>query len=324
VSAERPTYTRLGRSLASRSHSPSPLSEWQREEQVISTRIKFTTAVGLAVLLTMAAVSPANADDPNDVSAVDVQVALAGVEGGLVADAVNTEATADEAAVAASGDNAVSVPRDASEGVTVEVDGQELTIGLPDVESAGSAVALTSGAVAYPGDSGVANTVIPIADGVQVLTTIAGATASETFEYALEVPAGAAVKLAGDGSAIVVGADDVPLVTTTAPWAVDANGQSVPTHYEVRGSTLIQVVEHQDAGFAYPIVADPTYTYWWGGKTWVPANAVNVQQVAAALAAFIAVAPAAIVSAGLGLCNQAGKGIWVYWTWAGHVWCTGP
>lgn len=31
-----------------------------------------------------------------------------------------------------------------------------------------------------------------------------------------------------------------------------------------------------------------------------------------------------LVDVGLGLCNQAGKGIWVYWTWAGHVWCTGP
>lgn len=41
------------------------------------------------------------------------------------------------------------------------------------------------------------------------------------------------------------------------PWAKDANGRSVPTHFEANGSTLVQVVDHRNRGFQYPIVADP-------------------------------------------------------------------
>ncbi len=53
-------------------------------------------------------------------------------------------------------------------------------------------------------------------------------------------------------------------------------------------------------------------------------NQVNVSMVAAAVGAFISVPIGTIIGLGLALCNNAGKGIWVYWTWAGHVWCTGP
>lgn len=86
----------------------------------------------------------------------------------------------------------------------------------------------------------------------------------------------------------------------------------------------VQVVEHTARGVAYPVVADPTY--WWGGKTWVPANKVSVGQTASILYALIPgfAGPVALYNVGLGLCNQGGKGIWVYWTWAGHIWCTGP
>jgi hypothetical protein len=44
-----------------------------------------------------------------------------------------------------------------------------------------------------------------------------------------------------------------------APWAVDAAGTSLPTSFEVRGSTLVQ---HVDTGGAlFPVTADPTYFY---------------------------------------------------------------
>ncbi len=189
---------------------------------------------------------------------------------------------------------------------------------------ASAAVELESGAIAYPSDNGVANTVVPLTDGVQMLTTLASADAAESFAYPIDVPDGGSLSLVESGSAVIRDAGGNTLITTTAPWARDANGRTVPTHYEVDGTALVQIVDPATGDYAYPIIADPTYTYWWGGKTWVPAHAVSVQQVAATLSAFLWVAPAAIVSAGLGLCNRAGRGIWVYWTWAGHVWCTGP
>lgn len=33
---------------------------------------------------------------------------------------------------------------------------------------------------------------------------------------------------------------------------------------------------------------------------------------------------AALTAGVLSICNNAGRGVWVYWSWAGHVWCTGP
>ncbi|MFS0911279.1 hypothetical protein AB3M89_05765 [Microbacterium sp. 179-I 3D2 NHS] len=41
-----------------------------------------------------------------------------------------------------------------------------------------------------------------------------------------------------------------------SPWAIDAQGRSLPTHYEVSGSTLTQVID--TTGAVFPVVADPT------------------------------------------------------------------
>ncbi|WP_315636676.1 MULTISPECIES: hypothetical protein [Microbacterium] len=43
-------------------------------------------------------------------------------------------------------------------------------------------------------------------------------------------------------------------------WAKDAAGNDVPTHYELAGNTLTQVVEHEELTEGqYPVVADPAY-----------------------------------------------------------------
>lgn len=39
------------------------------------------------------------------------------------------------------------------------------------------------------------------------------------------------------------------------PWSVDANGQTLDTHFELQGATLVQVVDTTDA--AFPVVFDP-------------------------------------------------------------------
>ncbi|MFT4298368.1 MAG: hypothetical protein QM597_01835 [Aeromicrobium sp.] len=46
------------------------------------------------------------------------------------------------------------------------------------------------------------------------------------------------------------------------PWAVDAAGAEVPTHFEVDGLTLTQVVEHIGGDWEYGIVADPSTNAW--------------------------------------------------------------
>lgn len=65
-----------------------------------------------------------------------------------------------------------------------------------------------------------------------------------------------------------------------APWAVDATGRYVPTHFEINDGNLVQVVDHTSADFQYPIVADPSWDEIkammkkagksiWDGTTWV-------------------------------------------------------
>ena len=46
-----------------------------------------------------------------------------------------------------------------------------------------------------------------------------------------------------------------------SPWAVDSKGTKVATHYVVKGALLVQVVEPTKSS-AYPILADPTWTWY--------------------------------------------------------------
>lgn len=132
------------------------------------------------------------------------------------------------------------------------------------MNEAQSAVSLGSGAIAYPTTGNVANSVIPLPDGVQMLTTIASTDAPTSFPYALDASdAEVSLELLPDGSAAVKNVFGDVLFTTALPWAVDAAGAHVPTHYEVDGMQLTQVVDHLADDFHYPIVADPT----WVGST---------------------------------------------------------
>lgn len=56
-----------------------------------------------------------------------------------------------------------------------------------------------------------------------------------------------------EGMALAVG-------TVAAPWAVDATNEPVHTYFTVEGSSLVQHLDHR--GAAYPVIADPQYT--WG------------------------------------------------------------
>lgn len=82
-----------------------------------------------------------------------------------------------------------------------------------------------------------------------------------------------------EGDDVVARTDDVTAVLpaddpagqeaamVAPPWALDADGRSIPTHYEIDGGRLTQVVDTADtADVTYPVVADPgvsvTYTQY--------------------------------------------------------------
>lgn len=64
------------------------------------------------------------------------------------------------------------------------------------------------------------------------------------------------MELLENGSVLITDSSDNFVGAVSPPWAKDAVGTLLPTHYEIEGETLTQVVEHA-AGISYPVVADP-------------------------------------------------------------------
>ncbi|MDO5682167.1 MAG: DUF2599 domain-containing protein [Propionibacteriaceae bacterium] len=82
-------------------------------------------------------------------------------------------------------------------------------------------------------------------------------------EYAYEVglPEGGSLAVQENGAVFVLDRQGDYLGAVAPPWAKDNSGASVPTHYEIRGTTLVQIVDHAEmSGIQYPVVADP----WFG------------------------------------------------------------
>lgn len=110
---------------------------------------------------------------------------------------------------------------------------------------------------------GAAISVQPTRRGLRTLITIDDSSAPERYAFPI---AGDVDRLdaPGNGSVIAYDASGTAIATLAEAWAVDAEGRVVPTHFEIRGTTIVQVVEHRGEGFAYPITADP----WWNPFSW--------------------------------------------------------
>lgn len=94
-------------------------------------------------------------------------------------------------------------------------------------------------------------------EGATRFSAILSAPPEESPEWTFE--SGTQLLLLGDGSVSVSDADGF-LGGVEAPWAIDAAGQSLPTHYEISGSTLTQIVD--TTGATFPVVADPTVQFF--------------------------------------------------------------
>lgn len=97
--------------------------------------------------------------------------------------------------------------------------------------------------------------------GVRSLVHINSARASERFEFTVGGDV-ASLRLTPEGGAEALDAQGRTIAIASTPWAIDAKGTAVPTHYEINGTTLIQVVEHRGEGYTYDIVADPGWLFY--------------------------------------------------------------
>lgn len=154
----------------------------------------------------------------------------------------------------------VRLPKNAADAIQfLNARGSRFGVKLPFSSSATAAEQIAAGIVAY--DNKNASVSVPIAktDGsLQVTTVIESPEAPTNYEYQFTLPRGTKILSVGDGLALM---DDLKFLgAIAAPWARDANGRVVPTHFEVVGTSVTQVVDHLSQRFAYPIVADP----WFG------------------------------------------------------------
>lgn len=170
----------------------------------------------------------------------------------------------------------VEAPAGNSGTISIGSDGENsLVVTLPEVDVTSADLNSAASAAVYSAAGNYTDvSVQPFADGAQVSTVPNSASAPTEFDYSFQPPAGGRVVLDGQ-LAMVLDANDEPVGFVGRPWAVDAAGRTIDSHFELNGSLLTQVVEHRVAGVTYPVVADPYL-----GKSmikkavweWVPRN----------------------------------------------------
>ena len=225
--------------------------------------IRFAASLS-ALSMAIAGASVAHADSPDQgsdtASSATAQQAYQAVER---ADRKWTDAAADVPANASGRDAikttqqgvGISVPNDPSSKMTIAGRNGKISVDLPFSGSAAKAASSHSGTVTFDNKNSSSTTPIARGDGsTQINTVINDAKAPKRYTYKMKVPQGA--KIEQKANSILV-TKNGKLVAGIAPaWAKDAKGKSVPTHYEVKGDAVTQVVDHSDK-FTYPVVADP-------------------------------------------------------------------
>ncbi|MGH1548297.1 hypothetical protein ACRAWB_03580 [Leifsonia poae] len=196
--------------------------------------------------------------DTDEVNAADAVAAIRIVVPESLSNVAPVNSDADVAAEASVPGGTITVPVDPSEGISL---GDSVTIGLPFAQQASDATdSPLAGVVAFNNNNGSTTVPFVLSDGAtQINTVIENVDAPHRYDYPIDLPAGASLTADGQGTIAAVAADGAPLTVFGEAWAKDANGAPVPTHYELHGNTLTQVVDFTEAT-AFPVVADPATT----------------------------------------------------------------
>ena len=95
-----------------------------------------------------------------------------------------------------------------------------------------------------------------------VLLELASKDAPTTYDFDVLMPDGSLLALTEEGAVDIIGSDGIAVGTFNKPWALDAQGKQVATHYQINGRTISQVIQ-PNADTVYPIIADPKFTWGW-------------------------------------------------------------
>lgn len=238
---------------------------------MIGSKKKTLVSVVAAAALILPA-APAYAEANSDAEASDV-AAIAAQAAPVDIDPAQLETAPAGMVASLDGGGQTHLATDATGGLQVTgVDGAPLfSVSLPGAAAVDDAVIAADGSVTYLGDASTSSVnVVAAPDAIRVSTIIDSSAQAERFSYDFGV--GTTVEIQEDGSAIAYVMESVTdpetgetmsvekiIADVTVPWAKDANGADVPTRYEASGSVLTQVVAHSRGGYAYPVVADPTF-----------------------------------------------------------------
>ncbi|MFJ9461608.1 hypothetical protein ACIRST_41875 [Kitasatospora sp. NPDC101447] len=165
------------------------------------------------------------------------------------------------------GNVVVTAPATANGSAAVTAaNGSTVTLALAGTNGA-AGITTAEGTTVYPGAArGTDLAVQATSDGgARALVTLKDSNASTEQRFDLGLPANARlvpadggydiVQNGGSGAAFSMGHID-------APWAKDAAGKSLHTAYRLEGNTLVQSID-TDKNTAYPVVADPKWTWGW-------------------------------------------------------------
>ncbi|HYN47730.1 MAG TPA: DUF2599 domain-containing protein, partial [Candidatus Nanopelagicales bacterium] len=231
-------------------------------ERTMKQRRYSALAVAVIGLLAISPAAAVHADNTETLDVLLVRVAPE-VRENLYEDASASRGPNAEAVTPA------TVPLTADQPITTHGEATDVSIWLPGSAAASEGTVAGESVRVFDHRNGASSVPLVKDDGsVQILTIIAEAGAPEEYSYALGVPDGASLAVAKDGAVRITGADDEFIGGVAPAWAVDAKGAAVPTRYEVAGTTLTQVIDHDGGEFSYPIVADPWlgqdlyYTPW--------------------------------------------------------------
>lgn len=221
-------------------------------------RLRAWICVSLAVAFVLSGVSTAHADERSAEDVVTRAAVAAADDPGVALP------SSEEPGVAVAGDVSdveVSIPEDPSAGIVVTGAGSEpISITLPQAAASGPAQ-LTDSTVSYSG-SGASSVPLVTPDGtLQILSVLTDAHAAPDLTYSIESASGGGLRYKEDGGFAVLNASGDEIATAEAPWAKDAKGDSVPTHYVVSGTSVTQIVDTSGlAAEKFPVVADPAIT----------------------------------------------------------------
>ncbi|MDR1186422.1 MAG: hypothetical protein LBK95_03020 [Bifidobacteriaceae bacterium] len=151
--------------------------------------------------------------------------------------------TNDGSLVASTDSSSVSLPVGDGEAIRVEGnDGAEaFGIGLPEGTDVLGAGIASDGTVVYTTDTDAQIAVQVHDSGVRVLVVIESYDGPTRFDYPITLSEDGAAVLNPDGNVVVVSPDGEPVAFAEAPWAVDALGQEVPTHFELSDKGWVRV-----------------------------------------------------------------------------------